>query len=152
MLETEREGLREPGVREGRHRAAGPAAPRTGWGAVTTVVRRMYLDGLIPVALVVGVVLRTREWLFDKSLWLDELMVTYSITHRDFAGLTRPLSMDKAAPVGWLWVEHASIHLFGLSDLALRFPGWLASLVALGVFPVVARWLIGRSAWKPVPW
>jgi hypothetical protein len=139
MLETEREGLRGVGEREGRHRAAGS-------GAIKTVASRLYVDWLIPVALVVGVFLRTREWLFDKSLWLDELMVTYSITHRDFAGLARPLSLDQAAPVGWLWLEHASIHVFGMSDLALRFPDWAASLVALGVFPVVARWLIGRWA------
>jgi hypothetical protein len=139
MLQTEDEELREPAVPAHGHRVNGS-------GTIRAMAYRLYFEWLIPVALVAGLYLRTREWLFDKSLWLDELMVTYSITHRDFAGLLRPLSFNQAAPVGWLWAEHASIRLFGMNDLALRFPCWLASIIALGVFPLVARRLIGRSA------
>ena len=110
------------------------------------VLRRLYFDWLIPVSLLVGLFLRTREWLFDKSMWLDELMVTYSIAHRSFAGLLTPLNFNQAGPIGWLWAEHASIRLFGMNDLALRFPEWAASIIALVMFPVVARQLTGRSA------
>jgi hypothetical protein len=139
MLETEGEELRESGVPARRHRANGS-------GTIKTMAYRLYFDWLIPASLVIGLFLRTREWLFDKSLWLDELMLTYNITHRSFAGLLQPLSFNQAGPVGWLWAEHASIHLFGMNDLALRFPEWVASIVALGLFPLVARRLVGRSA------
>jgi hypothetical protein len=139
MLQTEDETRRGPGVPAQRHRASGS-------GTVKTAAYRFYFAWLIPASLVIGLYLRTREWLFDRSLWLDELMVTYSITHRGFAGLVRPLSLNQAAPVGWLWAERASIDLFGMNDLALRFPCWAASIVALGVFPQVARVIIGRSA------
>jgi 4-amino-4-deoxy-L-arabinose transferase-like glycosyltransferase len=110
------------------------------------MAHRLYFDWLVPASLVIGVILRTREWLFDKSLWLDELSVTYSITHRGFGGLLHPLSLDQAGPVGWLWAERASIDLFGVHEWALRFPAWAASIVALAVFPQVARRLIGRFA------
>lgn len=139
MLETEGEELRGPGVPAHSHRA-------NGWGTIETMAHSLYFDWLIPVSLVIGVCLRTREWLFDKSLWLDELMVAYSITNRSFAGLLQPLSFNQAGPIGWLWAERVSIKLFGMNDLALRFPEWAASIVALGLFPLVARRLIGRAA------
>src|ERR1700683_3634238 len=139
MLQTEGDELRDPGVTAHRRRADGS-------GIIAAIARRLYFDGLIPLALLIGICLRTREWLFDKSLWLDELMVTYSITRRSFAGLVAPLSFNQAGPVGWLWAERASIDLFGHNDLALRFPEWLASIIALGLFPVVARRMVGRSA------
>jgi 4-amino-4-deoxy-L-arabinose transferase-like glycosyltransferase len=112
----------------------------------TMVARLLYFRWLVPVSLVVGMILRAREWVFEKSLWLDELGVTYSITHRGFGGLLHPLDHGQAGPIGWLWAERASIELFGLHDWALRFPAWAASIVALGVFPIVARRLVGRSA------
>jgi Dolichyl-phosphate-mannose-protein mannosyltransferase len=139
MLQSKGEVLREPGETTQRQRA-------DALGAIKTTARRLYFGWLIPVSLVVGLFLRTREWLFDRSLWLDELMVTFSITHRGFTGLLHPLSVNQAAPIGWLWAERASIDLFGTNDMALRVPCWAASLVALGVFPLMARQLVGRSA------
>lgn len=100
----------------------------------------------MPASLVLGVVLRTREWLFDKSLWLDEITLTNQLDSRTFAGLIRPLGGDQGGPLGWLWAEKASIEVFGVHELALRLPAWLASLVALGVFPLVARRLTGQIA------
>jgi hypothetical protein len=139
MLQSKGEVLREPGETTQRRRARG-------LGAIKTTALRLYFGWLIPVSLVIGVFLRTREWLFDRSLWLDELMVTISITHRGFAGLLHPLSLNQAAPVGWLWAERASIDLFGMNDVALRFPCWAASIIALVLFPLMARQLVGRSA------
>jgi hypothetical protein len=138
MLQTEGEALPQPGV-TGHQRA-------DGLGPVKATARRLYFEWLIPVSLVIGLFLRTREWLFDRSLWLDELMVTDSIVHRGFAGLLQPLAFNQVAPIGWLWAERASVDLFGMNDMALRFPTWAASIVALGVFPLTARQLVGRSA------
>jgi uncharacterized membrane protein len=139
MLQSKGDVLREPSETTQRQRA-------NALGAIKTTALRLYFGWLIPVSLVVGLFLRTREWLFDRSLWLDELMVTVSITHRGFAGLLHPLSLNQAAPVGWLWAERLSVDLFGINDMALRFPTWAASIVALGVFPLMARQLVGRSA------
>jgi uncharacterized membrane protein len=139
LLQTDGESLRR--LRSPAHGNRG-----SGSGAVTAVAYRLYFDWLIPVSLVVGLYLRTREWLFDKSLWLDELMVTYNFTQRGYAGLLRPLSFNQAGPVGWLWAERASVQLFGMNDMAVRFPEWLASIIALGLFPLVARRLVSRAA------
>ena len=118
---------------------------RLGDGWMGRVVR-FYLRWLTPIALALGVVLRTREWLHNKSLWLDEFSITQYITERGFSGLLKPLGNGQGAPVGWLWAERLAVDIFGVHDLALRVVPWLGSLIALGVFPVVARRLIGRVA------
>ena len=107
---------------------------------------RLYRVWLVPVSLVLGVVLRTREWLFDKSLWLDELTIASQLQSRSFAGLIKPLGGNQGGPLGWLWAEKLSISIFGVHELALRLPAWAASIVALLVFPLVARRLVGPIA------
>ena len=107
---------------------------------------QFYRRWLLMIALILGTILRTREWLYSKSLWLDELTLTTNLVSRDFAGLTRRLDGNQGAPVLWLWAEKISINVFGVSELSLRLVPWLASLIALAVFPFVARRLIGEAA------
>ena len=111
-----------------------------------SIAARAYLRWLVPSSLLLGAVLRIREWLFERSLWLDEVTVTTQIVARNYAGLVQPLGGNQGGPVGWLWAEKASISLFGVNELALRLPPLLASLVALAVFPLVMRRMVGQAA------
>src|SRR4029079_3535492 len=111
-----------------------------------SVVTRLYLQWLTPASVFIGIVLRTREWLYRKSLWLDELALAGSIVGSGFGQLTRPLARGQVAPIGWLWADRASVSAFGANELSLRLVPWVASLVALAVFPLVARRLVGKSA------
>lgn len=104
---------------------------------------RLYLSWSPWLCVALGVALRTREYLYDKSLWDDEIAVASNIIGRGFLGLTRPLTNQQGAPVGWLWAERVSIDVFGVSELSLRLIPFIGSLVALGVFPIVARRLVG---------
>src|SRR6478735_7484261 len=111
-----------------------------------SVAVRFYLQWLVPISVFIGIVLRTREWLYRKSLWLDELHLSASIVTSGFGRLTHPLTRGQVAPIGWLWAERASVNAFGANELALRLVPWVASLVALAAFPFVARRLIGKHA------
>ena len=110
------------------------------------MLAELYLRWLTPAAVALGAVLRTREWLHGKSLWLDELTVTENLVDRGFRGLLQPLSHDQGGPVGWLWAERAAIRVFGVHELSLRLVPFLGSLLALAVFPFVARRLTGPVA------
>ena len=123
-----------------------PVALRSLGGRISDAAATVYRRWLVTAAVIIGAALRTREWLYGKSLWLDELTVTENLATRDYAGLLRPLSGNQGAPVGWLWLERTSINLFGVNELSLRLVPWLASLVALLVFPAVSRKLIGDVA------
>jgi uncharacterized membrane protein len=105
-------------------------APPSGW-------RRAAIVAL----LVLGVALRLRSYLANRSLWYDESFLALNIIDRDFAGLARPLDHNQAAPLGFLWAERLFVNLFGSSEYALRAVPLLAAICALVVF----WWLVSMS-------
>jgi hypothetical protein len=91
---------------------------------------RWALLALIPVA-ALAVALRLRMMLVGRSLWLDEAALALNICGRSFAGLLTPLDNDQAAPIGFLFIERASVLAFGPNEIALRLFPFLASIATL---------------------
>lgn len=89
---------------------------------------------LILALLGLGVALRLRPYLANRSLWLDESFLALNVISRDFAGLARPLDYDLVAPLGFLWAERLIVTAFGDSEYALRALPVLAAISALFVF------------------
>lgn len=87
----------------------------------------------------VGVVLRLCQYLFNRSLWLDEAFLALNIIDRSLAGLVQPLDYSQAAPVGFLMLEKLVVQAFGNGDYVLRLWPFLSGTVALFLFYKVAR-------------
>ncbi|MBI5932415.1 MAG: glycosyltransferase family 39 protein [Chloroflexi bacterium] len=87
----------------------------------------------------VGFGLRLRQYLVNRSLWLDEAMLTNNILARDFAGLFHPLDNDQGAPVGFLLVQKLVTLALGDSEYALRLVPFLAGVLALALMFLLAR-------------
>jgi Dolichyl-phosphate-mannose-protein mannosyltransferase len=98
------------------------------------------------VAMLIGAALRFREYIFDRSLWLDEATLALSIVNRSFSGLTKPLYGGQTAPIPWLWAERAAVKVFGNTEWALRLLPFLASLMSLVAFVAVARYVLSPLA------
>ena len=99
------------------------------------------------ILLALGVVLRLRAYLFDRSLWVDEAMLALNITARPFGRLLEPLEFNQAAPLGFLFAERSAVNLFGGSEYALRLFPLLGGLASLFLFwRVVGRLLSARAA------
>lgn len=80
-----------------------------------------------------GILIRLRAYLAQRSLWLDEAMLALNIRNRDFIGLTQPLDMDQIAPVGFLWLEKCAVLAFGEAEWALRLVPLLCGIALLPV-------------------
>ena len=96
-------------------------------------------DAATAVFVGLGAADRIRAFVFGRSLWLDEASVVLNITRRSFHGLLKPLSYAQGAPVGWLWIEHTSIRMFGNNERALRALPFVCGLLSLGLFWHIAR-------------
>ncbi len=84
-----------------------------------------------------------------RSLWLDEAMLALNLAERSFAGLTAPLDLLQAAPIGFLWLEKGAIAAFGDRDWALRLVPLLAYLAAVPLCYAFATRMLStrRQAW-----
>jgi hypothetical protein len=89
---------------------------------------------IVGAVLALGVALRLRVYLDNRSLWLDEALLALNLIERDLAGLVRPLAHDQAAPLGFLFVERMMVVLFGASEYALRAFPLVAGIATLFVF------------------
>ena len=89
--------------------------------------------------LFLGFVLRLRQYLTGRSLWLDEAMLALNIVNRNFAGLFLRLDYDQGAPIGFLLVEKILNVLFGDHEFVLRLFPFLVGVTALGLFYLLLR-------------
>jgi len=100
----------------------------------------------------IGVLLRLRQYLTGRSLWLDEAMLALNIVNRNFAGLLKPLDYDQGAPPGFLLVEKMFNVLLGKNELVLRLFPLMAGLVSLWLFYLLLRQITTSNVglWIPL--
>ena len=86
-----------------------------------------------------GVLVRTVQYLNNRSLWGDELSLAVNILDRSYGELAQTLDYNQSAPLGFLWLEKLATQLWGNSEYALRLLPFIASIISLGVFYTLVR-------------
>lgn len=111
------------------------------------IYRKRWVIGLGVIASV-GALIRTRAYLQNRSLWLDEAFLAHSVRDRSLLELLgTPLDYGQSAPPGFLILVFLVTVVFGVSDLSLRFVPYLfgVALVYLAI-PVANRLLSSNVA------
>ena len=104
------------------------------------------LERVVIVALILlGVVLRLRQYLAFRSLWLDEAMLALNIVGRSFSGLLKPLDYNQGGPVGFLLAEKLVVNLLGNNELTLRLIPLLTGCASLLLFALLLRQGLGKT-------
>ncbi len=102
---------------------------------------------LISLAIGLGIVLRVVQYLGDRSLWLDEVFLSYNILGRSAGELARlPLKYGQIAPLGFLELERWAATSFGPDERALRLWPLIAGVGALVLFARLAQRLVPSLA------
>lgn len=92
---------------------------------------------LFQLIIIIGIFLTIYQFIFNRSLWLDEASLALNIIRRNFHELTMPLEYRQIAPIGFLFIEKIAVLIFGKTDLVLRiFPliCFLASIIFFYLF------------------
>jgi 4-amino-4-deoxy-L-arabinose transferase-like glycosyltransferase len=93
-----------------------------------------------------GAALRLRQYLYGRSLWVDEAFLSLNVAQRSFGGLVDPLGWDQTAPLLFLWLEKAAVTLFGVNEYALRLVPLLTGLLLIPAMFALGKRLLGRPA------
>ncbi len=97
-----------------------------------------------------GVILRIRQFLHGRSMWLDEISLALSL--REFGPLeilTTPLLGRQSAPPGYLLAAATSVSIFGDNDYGLRLTALASGIGSLILAVVIARRLL-TSTWAQI--
>jgi hypothetical protein len=89
--------------------------------------------------ILLGALLRLRQYLTGRSLWADEAMLALNIVERDFAGMFHLLDFDQGAPIGFLLVEKLFTMVLGKHELVLRLFPLLVGLTSLLLFYLLLK-------------
>lgn len=73
---------------------------------------------------IVGIGLRLFHFIYNRSLWGDESLLSINILNKSFIQLAHfPLDLGQFAPLGFLWIQRLNTYLLGNSEMVLRlFP------------------------------
>ncbi len=94
---------------------------------------------VLAASLGLGIVIRLRQYVVGRSLWVDEAALGLNIINRTALELLRPLDYLQGAPVGYLLLTRLVVVLAGSGELALRAVPLVSGLLALLLFAVLAR-------------
>jgi hypothetical protein len=98
--------------------------------------------------LLAGFLLRLRQYLTGRSLWLDEAMLALNIVNRNYGDLFQPLDYDQGAPIGFMLVEKTFNLIFGRNEFSLRLFPFLIGLASLWMFYLLLkRSVSGAGFW-----
>jgi hypothetical protein len=87
-----------------------------------------------------AVALRLRQYLFNRSLWLDEAALAVSVVERSLTSLlSMPLTFNQSAPPGFLLASRSLVSLFGRDEWALRLAPLIAGLLVVVVAVILAQ-------------
>jgi hypothetical protein len=93
----------------------------------------------VVLLILLGALLRLRQYLTGRSLWSDEAMLALNIVNRNFAGMFRPLDYDQGAPIGFLLVEKIFNSILGKNEFALRLFPLIVGLISLWLLYLLAK-------------
>jgi hypothetical protein len=101
---------------------------------------------IVSISLIIlGISIRIYHFLLNRSLWLDEAMLSNNIVNRDYLQLLQPLDERQIAPIGFLMVQKFLVNTFGVSEYSLRAFPTLAGIISIIFFYLLFRKIAGEK-------
>lgn len=98
---------------------------------------------LLLIILLSGVALRIFHYLYNRSLWMDEVYLCAGLFHMNYIELaTRVLDYQQKAPIGFLWTVKFMINLWGENERVLRFIPLLSGIISLFLYNSVCSYFL----------
>lgn len=100
-------------------------------------VRKIKINWIIWGILSFGIIFRLTEYLYNRSLWFDELDIVLLLKDQPFNKVFSLFSYN--APIGFLMIQKILIDSLGSHEYILRLFPFISGVVALVLFYYVAK-------------
>jgi hypothetical protein len=97
----------------------------------------------VPLAVLIGLAVRACHFLRCPAVWHDEAALVVNVLGLSFGEMLGPLLHAEAAPPLFLVLERAAVLALGDGEYALRLLPFLASCLALVLFALMCRRVLG---------
>jgi hypothetical protein len=94
----------------------------------------------------IGIFLRLVQYLFPRSLWLDEAKLALNLVDRSYSRLLEPLGSHQVSPIPFLMIEKFLIQTFGDSEYVLRLFPFLTGIASVFLFYKLAVQCLDKKA------
>jgi len=91
------------------------------------------------IIIIIGLLIRLRQYLANRSLWIDEAALALNILKLDYKELLSPLFNGQAAPPFFLLLTKLFTKITGYNEFVLRFIPFVSGIIALILFYPLAR-------------
>ena len=92
-----------------------------------------------------GIILRLSQYLYNRSLWLDEAHLANNIINLSYVELTNYIK-GVYAPIGFLWTEKFFSQLLGHSEYSLRLFPLLSGILSLFLFYKLSKYFLNNKS------
>lgn len=100
---------------------------------------------ILAIILLFGVAIRLFHYLYNRSLWMDEVYLCSGLSYMGYVDLaTKTLDYNQKAPIGFLWMVKLTINLFGNNEMALRIVPLVSGIISLLLFTVLCKYFLKR--------
>ena len=113
-------------------------------GYVEKIRQWMNPRRVVGIIIGLGIVLRLVQYLYNRSLWFDEVSLALNVIEKTFSELLQPLDYGQMAPPGFLLVAKVLINTFGDGEYVLRLFPLAAGIFSLFIFYEVARRVLSQ--------
>lgn len=111
----------------------------------TVAVKPSFVERLIYAVIFTGFVLSLAQFIYNRSLWMDEAALALDIIHDNSSMLLKGLANGQVAPILYLQIEHLCALLIPKSEYGLRLFPLLCYWTSLILFYRVLRCLFSNN-------
>lgn len=112
---------------------------------IKEIIKKVYISKWFTLFLIlIGSSIRIRQYIFNRSLWLDEAMLALNIIRHSYLDLLKPLDYIQTAPPLFLFIVNFLTEKFGYHEYVLRFLPLIAGIASLFLFWYLANKFLNK--------
>jgi len=112
---------------------------------LNTKINEQNFQTLSILLIVLGSVIRLYHFILNRSLWLDEAVLSNNIINRSYLDLLQQLDNKQIAPIGFIFIQKILVNILGVNEYAFRLLPTITGILSIIIFYYLLRKIGGEK-------